>query len=370
VKSFKFTETGDLQVPELNGEVSKVIELPFYRPASITEVIEKEDERRGQLIAVEREYDETAQLLRDSIIAWRETGLASDVLKYQRDMARLDAQRTLLRSPLRWVQTFKNLSTRDVLVDEFYEVRKLGYPVMALNMRSISFEEYVKIGDGPVKEDSISSSASASASATAAAPEEEESFIIFYNPETQHGELSLETMVDFVYNSTKYNSIAQAYEVERLTLLGRKDLRPLLLRSRNPKQIRTLGTKVVGVIEDAKGLLINILKSLISQHPKYVSVLRETGTDTLVYADPADTLLGVGMSSDDTEITNRKSWKGKNIYGQAWEAVRDSLAEDESASASEDESEVESEPVQKGGGYEQAKKRQGILAGIYKRKFT
>ena len=358
-KAFKFTAEGDLQVPEMRGEAPKVIKLPFYRPANIDEKREMEEAQADAIKGIEREIDETAKMLRDAIAEWRLTRVSSDVIKYQKDLQRLDAQRTQIRSPVRWTKIFKNLSVRDVLVEEFYEVRKLGYPVEALRLRGMEFDKMVRSSDVP-----FPSAGPSDAEEEAEASDEEENFVIFFNPaDPEHGLLSPDTMVDFVFNSTQYNSLMQAYQAERVTALGRKELRVAILKSRSPTQMRIIGSKVVGQVEDPRALWVNILKSLVSQHPRFADAVTATGDATLVFADPRDGVLGIGIPVEDPQVTDREAWKGTNLLGQAWQAVRSSLKE---------------VPVeaQKGGSYtehgttavEANQVRSKVLMGHYRRK--
>jgi predicted NAD-dependent protein-ADP-ribosyltransferase YbiA (DUF1768 family) len=363
-KSFTFTPQGDLQVPEIRGEAAKIIKLPFYRPVNIDEKREMEEAQTDAIKGIEREIDETAKMLRDATAEWRQTGVTSDVMKYQRDLQRLDAQRTQIRSPVRWTKVFKNLSVRDVLVEEFYEIRKIGYPVEALRLRTIEFDKMVRSSEMPFPSASASVSGSASP-AEASEDEEEEEFVIFFSAaDPEHGLLSPDTMVDFVFNSTQYNSLIQAYQAERVTVLGRKELRVAILKSRSPTQIRIIGSKVVGQVEDPRALWVNILKSLVSQHPRFGDAVSATGDATLVFADPRDGVLGIGIPVEDPQVTDREAWKGTNLLGQAWQAVRTSLKE----------APVE---VQKGGSYtehgttekEANQLRSKVLMGRYRRKF-
>jgi len=137
--------------------------------------------------------------------------------------------------------------------------------------------------------------------------------------------------------------------VERLTLLGsRKDLGPLFLRSRNPAQIRSLASRLTGDVENPRELWINILKALLAQHPQYTEILRSTGNDTLVYANPKDARWGIGLSADDSGATERSEWKGANLLGQAWQVVRDGLdVETEAAQGAQEVQEVQG--MQEGG---------------------
>lgn len=361
-RSFKFTAEGDLQVPEMRGEAAKVIKLPFYRPANVDEKREMEEAQMDAIKGIEKEIDETSKMLRDAILEWRQTGMSSDVIKYQKDLQRLDAQRTQIRSPVRWTKIFKNLSVRDVLVNEFYEIKKLGYPVEALRLRSLTFDKMVRASD--VAFPSASAGEGEGEGSGEEEEGEEEEFVIFFNPaDPEHGLLSPDTMVDFVFNATQYNSLIQAYQAERVTMLGRKELRVAILKSRSPTQMRIIGSKVVGQVEDPRALWVNILKSLVSQHPRFGDAVAATGDATLVFADPRDGVLGIGIPVEDPQVTDREAWKGTNLLGQAWQAVRTSLKE---------------EPVeaQKGGSYtehgttekEASQLRSKVLMGNYRRK--
>jgi predicted NAD-dependent protein-ADP-ribosyltransferase YbiA (DUF1768 family) len=322
VKMFQFTADGNLQVPELRGEVAKVIDIPYYRHVNDEEIALDEQERFEKLQGVEREFDETFKLLRAAILEWRQTGFSSDVIKYQRDLQRLDAQRTQLRSPLRWTKTYKNLEVSRILLSEVYEKRKIGYPVAALKTRTMTFETMFRASSSPP----APSSEVVQEELEEEAEGEPEDFIVFLKPDdVAHGFLSPYTMVEFIYNSTKYNCVLQAYEGERLNLLNRKDIRPVLLKSRNPSQMRLIAAKVTGQLENPRELLVNILKALTSQHPNLADSLRETGTSTLVFAEIKDGVLGVGMLPNDPLITEKAEWKGKNFLGQAWTVIRNDL---------------------------------------------
>ena len=358
VKMFKFTDDGNLQVPEMRGQPAKVIDIPYYRNVNNEEIALDEQERFEQLQSIESEFDETYKLLRAAILEWRQTGFSSDVIKFQRDLQRLDAQRTQLYSPLRWTKTYKNLEVNRILLSEVDEKRKIGYPVAALKSRTMTFEKMFRTGSAPV-------AVIEEVSESEGEEQEPEEFIVFLAPQDVHGFLSPETMVEFIYNSTKYNCVLQAYEGERLSLLNRKDVRPVLLKSRNPKQMRMVSRTVIGQIENPRELLINILKALTSQHPNLGDSLRETGTSTLVFADVRDGVLGVGMIPTDPLITEKDEWKGKNFLGQAWMVVRNDLPL------------LQEEVVQQGGYTEHGTTKQevtavraNVLKGYYRHKRT
>ena len=366
-RMFNFTPDGNLQVPEMRGQAAKVIDLPSYKPAPEGES-QAELERRDQLVNVEKEFDETLQSLKQAMEEWRATGASAEAIKYQRELTRLDALRSTLRSPLRFIHEYKRLSIRQVLVEEFYQVKKIGYPVYGLQLRSRPFQEYaiiVKPGEDQAAPIDLEGQAQDE-------DEEQETFVFFSDPaDPEYGALSPDTMVEFIFNSTKYNSLIQAYEVERITQLGRrKDFAPLLLKSRSAAQIRMIGSRITGEVENPRELWIQILTNLIAQHPRYVEILRNTGDDTLVYANPKEGRWGIGLSEEDPLAMERKSWKGPNVLGQAWQVVRSKLPPVE-----EGEGEEEEEEGQSGGAYtdhgktlEEAKEqRANVLKGYYRR---
>lgn len=362
-KTFTFTPDGNLQVPAMRDLPPKVIEIPSYRPSTSEELAMTEGLRYDKIKEVEREYDEKLRTLKEAMATWRSTGASSEAIETQRELARLDALRTHLRSPLRWTVMNKRLTIRDVLVDNFYEVKKLKYPVFNLVLRGNTFEDLVK----------VKGSASAAAEAAEAAEAEpavaQEAFVFFGDPEDpDYGPLSPYTMIDFVFNSTMYTSPLQAYELERITRLGRrKDFGSLLLKERNPEKIRALALKIAGDIENPRELWIEIIKTLLTQHPKYKDILESTGKSTLVYANmkektiPASRRWGIGLKSDDPGALDRTQWQGPNTLGQAWQAVRGSLEKEEGEE-------------QEGDGYKESdrtlknisNKRSGVLMGYYR----
>ena len=370
-KAFTFTPDGNLQVPAMRDLPPKVIEIPSYRPSTSEELAMSEGLRYDKIREVEQEYDEKLRALKEAMATWRATGASSDAIETQRELARLDALRTHLRSPLRWTVMNKRLTIRDVLVDNFYEVKKLKYPVYNLVIRGNTFEDLVKVKGAA---DEAEAEVAAEPAAPAAAPEQE-SFIFFGEPEDpDYGPLSPNTMVDFVFNSTMYTSPVQAYELERITRLGRrKDFGPLLLKQRDPEKIRALALKIAGDIENPRELWIEILKTLLTQHPKYKDILESTGKSTLVYANmkektiPAPRRWGIGLKADDPGALDRTQWQGPNTLGQAWQAVRGSLEKEEE--------EQEGGGVSRGRAYTESgrtsadirKKRSGVLMGYYHR---
>jgi ribA/ribD-fused uncharacterized protein len=350
----------------MKGEAAKVITLPFYTPTTIDERNELLQHRKEELVLLEQKIDETEKLLKHAIEAWRETGVASEVLKLQKELQVLDAQRTLLRSPLRWTKDYFKLEIRQLLLGNQYEKRKFKKSDYAtgIRLRDLQFEELVKgSSEKPIQEEPEETPETEEEEGEEKTPE---SFIVFFDPaDPDHGALSPDTLVEFIHNSTKYTSLTQAYEVERVTALGRKDVRPMLLGSKPPAKVRKLASGVKGDVESPFELWTSILKSLVQQNERTREILESTGDEVLVYADPTNTKLGVGLSAEDPNITEKSEWQGENLLGRAWMNVRGGLKGGEVEKAMAGGSYVEHGKTEE----EAKKQRTNILKGVFSRLF-
>lgn len=360
-KLYGFTPDGNMEVRSLTGDVVNTLELPSYRNTTPAERADYDLGILDEIRKVEKEYDETMRLLKQALAAWKETGLSSEALEYQRSLIALDAKRTDLRSPLRWTRMSKNPAKKVMFLHSRQPDTKVGYPVYSLTLQRYPFKQLVK--EGKESKDVGLPSVPEQASEVFV-----EKFVVFSKPtEQDYGVLSPETPMDITFNTTRYTSILQAFHAERLGQLGNQPLRTSILKSTNPKTIRFMGESVKTPTENPspRELIISIAKEATKQDARLIPILRKTGLESIVYADAKDTMLGVGVSPDNLDqITDRDSWKGKNLLGQAWESIRSELPK-------------EDESVQSGGAVlEKArtltdvkKERSKVLMGMYRRKF-
>jgi predicted NAD-dependent protein-ADP-ribosyltransferase YbiA (DUF1768 family) len=360
VKAFDFTPEGDLQVPELRGVPAKVIKIPFYTPTSQEELREIDDKRQIEIESTEEEFNEALKNLREAMTAWRETGVATPVIQFQRELAKLDAKRSSLRNPVRWIKTFKNPTIRDINFENRYEDRKIGYDLSALSSRHYTPEQLFKKSDLPPPKPVLKIDVKS-------VKKDVPIYVVFYDPnDPTNGFLAPDTITQFVFNGTKYISPLQAFEAERMSYLKRTDKRKLILLQKTGKAIRTTATSVVGEVENPVELWTKILKTLIAQHPMIGEKLRETESDMLVFADPVNGRAGIGLAANDPNVREESKWTGDNQLGKAWMAARSELPEGEELEA------------QEGGSYgedgtlmlkEEAKKElKGVLINRYRMK--
>ena len=344
-KSFRFTKDGNLQVPESDEGAASVIEIPYYRRATVDELREVEEKRLNDLAAKEAEYNDLKQQLRTEMEAWRESGIAKNVMRLQKDLQRVDAERTFLRTPLMWSTVIKHLDKRQIDFSNMNEKKKLGHMVNVLRIRHHLFTEMVIKSNTPfeeeVKEEVVSS------------PEEgakEESFIIFFDPADQdYGFLSPDTRNPFVFRSIRYFAPIQAYESERVKELGRDlDIGAAIRKQPTARMVRKKASELTGNVKEPRQLWVEIIKALVAQNVEAQEKLRATDTDVLVYAHPTDAVAGIGLPEEDENVGNRKAWKGKNYLGEAWMAARQALVESGAPASSEGEA------AHSGGGSQEA----------------
>lgn len=379
-KQFEFTADGNLQVPSIRDEAAFVIEIPSYRRATVDEIAEVEQAQKDQISAVEEQFDSKMMDYMEAIQAYRETGIGSVALALQRELAILESQLSILRSPLRWVRDISNPVTRDIFPNKFYETKHIGHDVYKWADRKLKFEDIVREGVEPEEGLAEEREGGEEGGGEGGEEGEGEEFLLFYGTEDDATAfLSPEFHVDIIFNGTKYSSALQAYEVERVVGLGRKDVKVLMLKTRSVKTIRTIAAGIQGLPENPQQLWTDIYTAMMAQHKEFAARLLETGTSRLVYANPVDTNAGIGLPIEDPSSLQKDAWKGRNWLGLALEAVRSRLkieASDEAAvNSQEGGGAVSGEPRGLETKYteaaktadEEKKERQGAIQGFYRR---
>ncbi|KAK7191107.1 hypothetical protein PSPO01_02416 [Paraphaeosphaeria sporulosa] len=156
-------------------------------------------------------------------------------------------------------------------------------------------------------------------------------FFFWTDPESQGGFLSPWYNCPFEVGGEKYVSTGQYITARRAEIYrDRESLHKILLATRE---------------DEIKALADNIKDSSItewSKHPDYhfhihyanlrkflysdqsedlLNRLANLGDRELVFADPTDLHLGIGLDASEAEKVGRKAW-GKNAYGKSFEKLR------------------------------------------------
>ena len=330
-KLYTFTADGDLQVPAIDKQPATTLQLPYYRDATPTELEAYDVERKAKLSSIETQFDAKMAELRQAIVDWRVTNRSSTVLELQSQLRILDAQRTSLRSPYRWTKLYKNPITRDILFENRYAVRRLGYDTYAYKPQSFPSEVLRKAtGERPEKED-VAEAAAPRVSRPLRAGEQPPLYI-FKADDAKTSSLSPYALLSFDYASSRYPSIAHAYEAQRLKEFGKSNVYDKILsKQKDPFVMRKKAVGgIVGAPSDPMALLLLIVRAASRRKP-FAEALRETGSAPLIFAEPEDKVLGVGLGADDLNIENPGKWTGENLYGQALMTVRKEIPQGELA---------------------------------------
>lgn len=322
-KLYTFTRDGNLSVPELPGQPATTLTLPYYRNPTATEIQAYDQERYSELAAIEAAYDKAMSELRQAMEDWRSTGRTSTVLELQMRLRTLDAQRTALRSPQRWTKVYSNPVKRTILFDNRYEVRKIGHDAYAYKPQTYPYSLLQKESEENPRAKGVEEEEEGDASVTPPmGPAGVPSLFIYKADDPTTGALSMYSLLTFEYGTERYPSIAHAYEAQRLKEFGKFNIYDKILKKqKDPMLMRQKARAVVGAPSDPMALLLLIIRAASRRKP-FAEALRATGTAPLLFAEPEETVLGVGLAANDVRIENPANWTGPNLYGKALEMVR------------------------------------------------
>ena len=343
VETFTYTPEGDLQIKAGARVPEGIIQLKRFLQLEPAERMALEEHRLGQLAQLEEEYEAAQETLREAWTNYAVSGGVRAVIAANQKVAELDTRRNAVRSASQSIVHDKNPVTRDILLDQPYETRKLFQakdPFEEKLFRLVIHDFKPEQGYGKYVADELVPGAEAALAADAAegGPDEtafrqtltdgRKARIFFDTTSSINGFLSPMWAVDFIMDETRYVFALQAYEAERARELGKEDLRKAILGTRSPRTVRmaTQGKKGEKAVHpaDARGLWMKILTAIYQQHPELKEKLLATGTDSLVYADDREGPSGIGS----TAALDPTKWKGENLVGVCLESIRTRLREE------------------------------------------
>jgi ribA/ribD-fused uncharacterized protein len=217
--------------------------------------------------------------------------------------------------------------------------------------------------------------------------------IAYANPsDNEYGFLSTFYPVEFTLDRVKYYTIEQAVAAEKARRFHYDELRTEIMKTRAP---RTMRTKANGIIpksisethgaasprldEWENKLRLDVLEEATYQKFRQHSELREqllgTGDGTIVLADSAEKVDGIGLALDNKDLLDSAKWRGENKYGKILMSVRKRLRSEqgggdgdpEIVAAYEDAGAIEEEVISAGAYAEQtAKAREGAIVGHFR----
>lgn len=337
-KLYRISDTGTLDSYKKDGSLDKSISLLPYRPITAEERNVMEDFRLEQLAALDILFEEQRRILRKAIEIYKSTGIIGPVLQANQSVRDIELRRVKMRSAVRGIKDIPMPKTNEILFDQPNEERKifgdynlfgrkdvLAKGLIALERRNFSNSMYYGRYEAAGTDTSampaegtqgVSSAARVSLTSGVSAR-------LFYEPDDeQNGFLSPAWPAKLVYNGTEYASAYQAYEATRAEMLGSKEVRAAILKTRSERTIRLLAKKVKGKLPNVGTVWTPILTALYEQHPELVGQLISTGQDVLVYGDPEIGNGGVGLGIKDKKILDPASWQSENVVGKVLESLR------------------------------------------------
>lgn len=325
-KLYTFTEDGDLKVPAIGSQPETTMKLQFYQKASKEKLDAYDEERQSQLSTIETSFDTKLRELREAMDDWSVTGRTSRVLELQRELRQLDAQRTALHSPQRRTKIYKNPITRTIFFENRYDVRRIGYDVYAYKYQKYPDSILYEPTDAPIpiEKEVVVMKPSVVPGQIMIPP------VYIYKPDNlQTASLSPYSLLAFDIGTKRYPSLAHAYEALRLTELDNGIVyTQILSKLKDPFIVKTKAKKIIGVPSDPYAMILNVVRAA-SRRKAFAEALRATGNAPLVFADPDDKILGVGLAANNADIEDLVKWQGENYYGKALMTVRKEIPQGE-----------------------------------------
>lgn len=152
----------------------------------------------------------------------------------------------------------------------------------------------------------------------------------FFGQNRKYGFMSQWYLSKFVVEENEFTSCEQWMMYQKAILFQDIDNANLILKMKNPREIKKMGRKIKNFDEDEwdqnKFDIIyqgNLEK--FSQNIHLKKQLLETKDAILAEASPYDRIYGIGMSSDNPNVQNPKKWNGQNLLGEALMKVRENI---------------------------------------------
>lgn len=137
-------------------------------------------------------------------------------------------------------------------------------------------------------------------------------------------------MCSFTVEDVYYNCAEQYMMAEKARIFGDEDAWQQIMVSYDPMTIKKLGRKVRNFNayvwkKNCQEVVKRGNLAKFSQNPKLMEYLLGTGNKILVEASPKDTIWGIGLAEDTSEVCNPRLWQGENLLGFTLMEVRDML---------------------------------------------
>uniref|UniRef100_A0A6C0D730 NADAR domain-containing protein n=1 Tax=viral metagenome TaxID=1070528 RepID=A0A6C0D730_9ZZZZ len=326
--TYSISNEGNLETYDSKtGELINSILLKYYRPLTKEEIDDMERERIESIIQVEEQIDIQKAMLRKAYQDYKETKVATDVVRINQEIANLDAQKVLLRSPVREIIDLQSIEKRSIYFDMPQEKRKEELVYKMFTRDFPLWKLYGRYTDSKESYETIEKKRVSLVPGEVVLANGKIARIFGPVEDEYNGFMSIYNINDFVYQDTRFSSPYQAFEAYRLTEAGAEDLRNKILQSRSIKFIQITSKKNMTLLKNTKNVWKDILRVYYEQNPDLVKKLIETNEDVLVFADISSYVGGVGFLSGQEELLDAKKWKTPNLVGEALMELRSEFKE-------------------------------------------
>lgn len=300
---YTYTPEGDLRMPAVKDMPAVTIPLRYFSGLEPEERQELETRRTTDLLEIEAAYEESLLTLREAIAKYREGGqLDEDAIAVVRanEEVRLNSKlRSDFAYPSKWIKDIENPTTSDILLNQRYEERKMGFDVFLFKRQDLS-------------KDNAWGHYRASRPAEGVMEGGGNTSVLFITDveDKQTGIFHPAYIREFVFSETQYVSPYQAFEAERFKELGNETIRKQILGTRSARTISNIAEKEDKQPANPNKLWEAILDAFYTQHTDLAEKLKETGS--------------AKFHTMDKQI-------GSQVYVDALEKVRTRLREDSGA---------------------------------------
>ncbi|WP_196887622.1 NADAR family protein [Aureivirga sp. CE67] len=135
---------------------------------------------------------------------------------------------------------------------------------------------------------------------------------------------------DFSVDGITYKSTEHWMMAEKAKLFEDDKIYQKIIQCTSPGEAKTLGRKVRNFeekkwLENRYEIVVKGNFHKFSQNNDLKEYLLNTKERVIVEASPVDTIWGIGLSVDSSNIQNIEKWRGLNLLGFALMEVRDQL---------------------------------------------
>lgn len=158
-------------------------------------------------------------------------------------------------------------------------------------------------------------------------------YVFFWHEEDTNGRFSQGHVSPFTVDGVRYRNCEQYVMAEKARLFHDREMYERILDEEDPVVCRALGKQVRNF---DRGVWEKHLESVVyrgnmakfSQNRGLKNALLATGDAMLVQANPADPILGIGMTAFCPDAMDPRRWRGENLLGKTLMRVRSRLRQE------------------------------------------